>query len=104
MKKSELFRKVLSSTLEAYINTHHNFTESVIEPEFRDEIADAGNPETYYAIKVAADHYLPYIMECVAAGVTNVLAETMCDDNDLDLTSYEAIRGISDEVWKEIES
>lgn len=104
MKKSELFRKVLSSTLEVYINTHHNFTKSAVEPEFNDEIADAGNSETYHAIKVAADHYLPYIMECVAAGVTNVLAENMCDDDDIDLTSYEVVRGISDEVWKGIES
>lgn len=103
MRKSDLFRKVLNSTLDVYINTHHTFTESIITPNFNDEIEDSGNPEIYYGIKTAAEFYLPYIMECVSAGMTNVLAETMCDDNDVDLTSYETVHSIASEVWGEIE-
>lgn len=104
MKKSELFRKMLDATFETYISTHSEFAKEVIDSELNDAATDSSKPEVYDVIKAAAEFYIPYVMECVAAGVTNVLAETMCDDNDLDLTSYEAIRGISDEVWKEIES
>ena len=103
MKKSDLFRKVLNYTLETYISTNHDFTETIIKPNFNDEIEDSGNPEIYYAIKTAAEFYLPYIMECVSAGMTNVLAETMCEDNDVDFASYETIHSIANEVWKEIE-